>query len=407
MPSLRGDFVWTFLGNAVYAAGQWAILSLFAKLSGAEMLGQYALAVAATAPAGMLAHLNLRSVLATDTRGRHTFGDYLSVRLWASALGLAAIAAIAAWVTPDWPLRAAIFAVGFGQSCETVSDICYGALQRRHRLRDVALSMIVRTLASVAALAVALRSADDFLLAVCALAAARLAVLVLYDLPAGVRNESLATTGAGSAFAIARSALPLGLILMLISLNTNLPRYAIEQQLGSVSLGMFTAVVSFITVGSTMANALGQSATARLSRLIDHRDTAAFRRMATKIAALVFAIGLSGILVAVVFGREVLVLLYRPEFAGQHHLLIAAMAAGSLAYLAIALGYAVTSARVFGTQLPLFAISAACCAAASWLLVPHLGLYGGVVALALAAMVQILGQFWLLQRKLRTLERAA
>lgn len=406
-PSFRGDVVWTFLGNAVYAAGQWGILSLFAKLSGAAMLGEYALAVAVTAPAGMLAHLNLRSVLATDTLGRFGFGDYLAVRLGASALGMAGIAGIAAWVTPDWTMRAAILAVGFGQSCETISDLCYGALQRRHRLRQVALSMMVRTLVTVGALGAVLWTMQHFLAAVCALAAGRLAVLVLYDLPSGIRGETLATTGLASAAAIAKTALPLGLILMLVSLNTNLPRYAVEHFLGGVSLGMFTAVVSFITVGSTMVNALGQSATARLSRLIDRRETAAFRRMAMKIAALIFGIGIAGVLVAVFFGREVLVLLYRPEFGEQQRLLVAAMAAGSLSYVAIALGYAVTSARVFGTQLPLFALSAAFCAAASWMLVPPLGLYGGVAALGLASLLQIAGQFWLLRRKLAALERSA
>ena len=29
--SLRANFTWTFAGNAVYAASQWAILSLIAK----------------------------------------------------------------------------------------------------------------------------------------------------------------------------------------------------------------------------------------------------------------------------------------------------------------------------------------------------------------------------------------
>ncbi len=39
------------------------------------MLGEYALAVALTAPVAMLAHLNLRTVLATDVGGRRPFGD--------------------------------------------------------------------------------------------------------------------------------------------------------------------------------------------------------------------------------------------------------------------------------------------------------------------------------------------
>jgi hypothetical protein len=43
--SLGRNFAWTFSGNALYGVCQWAVLSLIAKLSTSEMLGQYALAV--------------------------------------------------------------------------------------------------------------------------------------------------------------------------------------------------------------------------------------------------------------------------------------------------------------------------------------------------------------------------
>ena len=53
-PSIRADFAWTLAGNVVYAASQWAILSLTAKLGSAELLGQYALVMALTAPVATL-----------------------------------------------------------------------------------------------------------------------------------------------------------------------------------------------------------------------------------------------------------------------------------------------------------------------------------------------------------------
>ncbi|RPI15197.1 MAG: hypothetical protein EHM65_04200, partial [Acidobacteriales bacterium] len=93
--SLRRNFAWTFTGNALLGASQWAVLSLLAKLGGGEMLGQYALALAVTTPVAMLSHLNLRAVLATDMEHRHAFGDYLTVRLVTTVLALAAIAAMA------------------------------------------------------------------------------------------------------------------------------------------------------------------------------------------------------------------------------------------------------------------------------------------------------------------------
>ncbi len=44
--SLTADFSWTFVGNAIYAAGQFVILMLLAKLVRPELVGQYALSLA-------------------------------------------------------------------------------------------------------------------------------------------------------------------------------------------------------------------------------------------------------------------------------------------------------------------------------------------------------------------------
>src|SRR5512132_1715656 len=94
---MRANFGWILAGNVLNAAAQWAVLSLLAKLGGSRMLGEYAYGLAVAMPIAMLAHLNLRAVLATDVgsaRGR--LGDYLSVRFAASFAGIVAITVAAA-----------------------------------------------------------------------------------------------------------------------------------------------------------------------------------------------------------------------------------------------------------------------------------------------------------------------
>jgi hypothetical protein len=48
--SLRWNFSWTFVGNIIYSACQWAILVVLAKIGNAEMVGQYGLAMAVATP---------------------------------------------------------------------------------------------------------------------------------------------------------------------------------------------------------------------------------------------------------------------------------------------------------------------------------------------------------------------
>ena len=386
--SLRSNFVWTFAGNAVYAAGQWALLSLIAKRGGTEMLGRYALALAITAPVAMLSHLNLRAVIATDVARKHPFGDYLVVRLGATLAGLAAIAVLAAG---DW----VILAVGIAQSAENISDSFYGSLQRRERMDRIARSMMARAALSALALGVVLWQTRSLVAATAALAAARIVSLLVFDVPGG---EPLVRTTGANQFAILRTALPLGVVLMLVTLNTNLPRYAIERNLGTRELGAFAAAASFLTAGNTVVNALGQSATPRLARYFVAGDGAGFRRLCLRLTAISAGLGAAGMAGAMLLGAPLLRLLYRAEFAQYAGLLAAVMTAAIPIYIASTLGYVITSVRMFDAQLPLFGVAAAACAAAAWLLVPRFGLMGAPAALGIAACVQAAGELLILQR---------
>jgi len=403
--SLRSGFAWTLAGNGFYAAAQWAILSLLAKLGGSEMLGQYALAVALVTPLVMLSHLNLRAVLATDVDGRQPFGDYLAVRLGVSGLSLVGIA-ILALASGHAGLAAAILVTGLAQSSETVSDIYYGAMQRRDEMSLIARSMMARGLVSVCAFGLALYVFRDLVWALTAMAAGRVALLLAYDRPRGAAGESMARLGLRAEASILRAAMPLGVMLLLVSLNTNLPRYAIERFLGVGELGVFAAVASFMTVGSTVVNALGQAATPRLARHFNRRESGQFLRLTFLLAAFVGALGVAGVVVAAAFGATILGAVYRPEYAARGGLLVAVMAAAIPSYIAAALGYAITAARAFDAQVPLFCVVAASCGAASWLLVPRFGLRGAAVSLAIAAVAQIGGEALILARAMRRVEAA-
>src|SRR5215510_14086924 len=79
-PTLCADFGWTFVGNAIYAAGQLAILMLLAKLVRPEMVGEYALGLAVVYPVMQFTNLQLRSVMTSDVRQQTEFGYYLGLR---------------------------------------------------------------------------------------------------------------------------------------------------------------------------------------------------------------------------------------------------------------------------------------------------------------------------------------
>ncbi|MCR4412030.1 MAG: oligosaccharide flippase family protein [Thermoguttaceae bacterium] len=404
---LGRNFAWTFLGNCVYAGCQWGMVIALAKLGTVEMLGQFALGLAVSAPVMLLASLHLRGLQATDVAREFAFADYLGLRLASTAAALGVIALIGWVVSP----RSApvVLAVGLSKAVESLSDVIFGLFQQRERMDRVARSAMLKGPLSLVAFTAALAAGGSLVGAVLALAAVWTAVLVGYDLPAARRE--LARAGRHGRLVprfhpptlrrLFRLAAPLGVVMFLLSLQSNLPRFFLGWYWGERELGIFAAMAWFVAIGTQVMTALGQSASPRLARHWAEGDRAAFHRLVRRLLAVGAAAGTLGVATAAVFGRPLLGALYRPEYAGHPAVFVCVMGAGGLLYLNSVLGFAATaSRRIAGQPVVLGAcvtLSLAACAA----LVPPWGMLGGALAMLATAAALVVGYGVLLVRSPR------
>jgi O-antigen/teichoic acid export membrane protein len=192
--------------------------------------------------------------------------------------------------------------------------------------------------------------------------------------------------------ALSRLSLPLGLVMMLVALGNNIPRYFVEHYWGEGALGIFGALLYLGLAGTTVIGALGQAATPRLSRYYAAGQTAAFYVLLFKLAAVGATMGAIGVVVARIAGIPILRALYGPEYAAQSVILLWLMVAATISYVASLGGYAITAARYFRIQIPLFAVVAGTSAAMCFWLVPRAGLLGAAISLLVASVVQLLGE---------------
>jgi O-antigen/teichoic acid export membrane protein len=195
--------------------------------------------------------------------------------------------------------------------------------------------------------------------------------------------------------------LPLGVVMCLISLNSNVPRYFIESYQGVHELGIFSPLGSFLAAGYLVVSSLGQSAVPRLARHYADADRAAFRALLLKLVAVGAALGVAGLVVAAVGGQLLLTILFRPEYAEHVDVFCWLMAVGGLTYIASFLGYGMTAARYFRAQPVLFVLVCGVTAAGCWVLVPRYGLLGAAWAMLAAAAVQVTGAVLVLSHALR------
>ncbi|NJN56174.1 MAG: oligosaccharide flippase family protein [Leptolyngbyaceae cyanobacterium SL_5_9] len=407
--TLRHNFSWTFLGNVVYAACQWGIVVILAKLGTPEMVGQFTLGFAITAPVILLTNLQLRTVQVTDAKQSYGFNDYLGLRLITTSIALLVILGVVCVVNYRWETTLIILLVALAKAVESFSDVLYGLLQQHERMDRIAISMMIKGVLSILLLSAGLYFTGTIIGGVIGLLVAWTIVLVGYDscnglmllhylqgntLPLSAKNFHLKAVmwprwHLKTLLRLLWLSLPLGFVMMLISLNTDIPRYFIERQLGERELGIFAAIAYLMVIGNMLVNALAEAANTRLARYYAEGKRHEFQALLFKLMGIGAGLGIVALLVALVAGKPILAIIYQPEYAQYSDLLVWLMVAAGIGYIASFLGYSMSAVRYFRVQIPLFiGVTGASALSCIWL-IPLLGLKGAAIALIIGAIVRL------------------
>jgi O-antigen/teichoic acid export membrane protein len=179
---LAANFRWAFAGNVVYAACQWAMLSVLARLGTAEAVGQFVLGLSIAAPIMALTMLQLRSVQVTDVHEAFTFADYFGTRIVWTIAGLIAIVVCASVGGEDRGTFWVVVLVGMMKGVDSMSDIVRGLFQHRERMDLSGISLMVKGPPSLLALAVVMALTGSVVLASAATAVVWAVSFATYDL---------------------------------------------------------------------------------------------------------------------------------------------------------------------------------------------------------------------------------
>lgn len=410
VPSLRTNFKWTFAGSVIYAACQWGMLSILAKAGSATIVGQFALGLAIAAPVFMFTNLQLRAVQATDAKSEFEFCDYFTLRALASTLGLLTVAAIAWSLHYDLTTRLVVMLVAVAKEVESLSDVVAGLLQKFEKLDQVAVSLMIRGALSVAGFGGAFLATHRLPVAVAAMVLTWTAVFVGYDLwrARGVLDKKPVFFRLRSALLqkLLVISLPLGVVMTLNSLNVNIPRYVLVKYLGQAELGLFASLAYSLVAVNLVVTALGQSATARLSRMFACGDLKGFRRVMQRLMGVAAVILILGPVCAACFGRQALTILYRPEYGRDVAVLVVMAVSAGINAAGYFIGFGMTAARCFRMQVPVIACCTLVTAISALVLVPRFGLMGAAIALVAGAVVLAAGGWLVLRNALANAERA-
>jgi O-antigen/teichoic acid export membrane protein len=396
--SLRRNFSWTLFGNVFYSACQWGILVVLTKVGTSEMVGTFTFAFAVTAPLFMFFNLQLRVVQATDARTQFTFNDYLGLRLVSTTMALAILVFIAGMLSDERSI--VVLIIGIAKAIESMSDVCYGYMQQHERMDFIAFSLMGRGALSLILVGVGIMTSGTVIGAVSGLAVAWIVMLLGYDLRVmrqftkmfadlGFQNLEPAWQWQTQKKLIGLT-LPLGFVMLLISLSTNIPRYFIEHFLSPRELGIFAAIAYLTSIGSIIQGALAQAASPQLAKFYASDNRRSLVSLLLKLIGLSCIFGLASIILSKTIGQDILRLVYKPEYAKHTNLLILLMIAASLNYISSFLGTAITSVRYFRSQVPMICTTLLIMVIGCFYLIPIWGVEGVPATMIIAEIIQII-----------------
>lgn len=386
--SLLANFSFTLLGSIFYLLAQWLIFLCIAKVMPVKTVGVYSLAVALTSPVVLLTDLQLRAVVATDKNQEYQFGDYLGTRIILSILSMLTITVLVLINQYDFYIIGIVLAIGFYKVIETGSEIYYGLFQRYEKMRYVGISQALRGFFALLVMVIFLRFTGSLFIGSLAVGVCWLLILIFFDMPNGKPWFSGKVGFSQNIFKIIISTIPLGLVSMLISLNSNIPRYFLESSWGSEALGYFAAMVYILAAGNMVVSALGQVVSPKFAECFARRDYQAFNKLLMFCSILAGLGGLFGYFVAAGLGTSILNFLYTSEYSTYSPVLVRTMAAGVFLYSSSIIGFALTATRRFKIQPVLHLVIVTASLLASWLLIPAKGIMGAANAVVATAAIQ-------------------
>ncbi len=374
---------WLVGGNFVFAFSQWVILIFFARMTNQENLGQYALALAIVTPIFAVGNLQLRPlyILDVNSEQKYTYTHFYYLRLICSFIALACCLVLGLFFNVSILV---LLLVGLLKFFESYSDIVYAYYNAHDQTQLISKSLFLKGTLSVLAVAVGLYL-FDFYTALILFLFVYLVVWLCIDNLYIQKTQEIKKMSLD--LGMMKSAIPMGISLGIVTLQSNIPRLFLDQYASIEAVGIFTVLSYFIIVGSIFINSICQYLSPRLTHAWNH-NRAYFKKLLSMALLVAGGLGLIAIFLSYFMGEFVLNLVYGAEYVAYTDAFVLTMVAGFILYLATVLGYTLTAIGFIKQQVYLFSIVLIFSVLVSYLCIPEYGIVGGIYTSMVSSLVQ-------------------
>lgn len=380
VPAWRGNRLAELGGlmaaNLLQAAGPSVAVLLLGHLHGLAAAGEFAYALAFTAPLGQLFSFQAKALLLTHSPGEFPLSQAIGLRLWLLP-PLLLVAALLAWLTQPmvglWLLARLLDSWG---------EIFQAEHQRTARLGRLAAGSLARALALTVAVALIPQAWAAALLYLL------LGLLTLLWLDAAPYHFRPNLAWHSNQIWLQRG-FTLGLCLFLQAASSSFPRLMLEASTDTTALGLLAALCLPMQTGNILTSAYGQSLLPRLGAA-SLPQLVGWTLVPAGAALLAFLAGWP-------FRHWLFAILATPATATADSLWLALLAAQCIVWPAVFIGHALTARRLLRPLLWVAAGLVATSLLSGCWLIPRFGAVGAALTLAATSASMLIQSFLVLR----------
>ncbi|MCA1026259.1 oligosaccharide flippase family protein [Cytobacillus kochii] len=393
---------WIFFANAFVALAKWVMVILIAKTLTPIEVGIYSLGFAVAAPISLFANMKLRSLYITGTTD--DLSDYIVTRRLFSITALLIMVIIGAFVYPQYTI--VIILVGISKILDLDSDLYYSVPHKYNNLNLVGKLMIGKQTILLLIFACFLIIFRDLTIALLSQIILQLFFLlmverniILYKYKTNTKNSSwLGIKG------LILLGLPLGLVQMIVSINTNYTRYVLEYLEDPEVLGYYSAIIYLANIANLFMTSITQVLLPKLSSFYKNKQILLFKKyIFIYLPLLSFLIGIWIMGFAILFGEQFLRFFYGDNYADFHNILILCVLSVLINLFVFNFDNAMMAMRYISIQPKINLLNLFLTIIGGYWFVSTYGIKGAAITLIISAIFQLLLRVYFITKKINSI----
>ena len=390
MLSLLNKAKFLLSGNILFAFSQWLILIFISHFSDNEAVGAYTYALALVTPVFMLTNLQLRPIVVAEFNLNSNFNykSYFALRFYSIFLAILASFLLSFLSTSNvWKV---VLLLGCIKALESISDIIYAYYNAQGETKLISLSLAIKSLSLILIFGSLLYFYNLLNIGLIGIILIYVLTLLLVDFRNIGLNKKYFYLNIVDFKNIIILALPLGISVMLVALQSNIPRFFLEKFFNLDTVGVFSVFYYFIIVGGIVINSICQFISPKFSILFKENKMHELNKLTIQAWGMAAFLGVSGLIVSITLGDFFVNILYGSHYLFWIDILNIIMFAGLFTYLSVVNGYLMTSLGLIKIQLPLFLFLTIFTLVLCWTLIPAYGLLGAAWATVASSAAQFI-----------------